>query len=451
MKNLLALAIWFGCLSAVGHAADYRVGVGRIIITPETPMPMAGFAARTHESEGVIHDLWAKSLAIEDGRGGRVLIITADLIALRRNIVDQVAARLKKSHGIERSQLLVNASHTHCGPEVGAAPVMLAADSKPQDRVGQYTRQLVDKLVAVAEAAFADLAPAEMSVAHGTAGFAVNRRQSTPHGVVIGVNRDGPVDHDVPVLKIASPGGKLRAVLFGYACHNSTLLSNCYRLNGDYAGFAQAEIEKSMPGVTAMFIELCGGDQNASPRGAIDLAKTHGSTLATEVRHVLSGEMQRVNPPIRTAREVVKLKFAPQSRETFVQEAQNGDRFHKRRAERMLKAIDAGRPTQQIDCPVQAVRLGRQWTLVAIGGEVVVEYALRLKRENPGENLVVAGYSNDVMCYVPTARMLREGGYEPVLSTVYFGLPGPLHESVEETVMAGCRRVLRETAVDRDR
>ena len=90
---------------------------------------------------------------------------------------------------------------------------------------------------------------------------------------------------------------------------------------------------------------------------------------------------------------------------------------------------------------MQAVRFGRDLTLLALGGEPVVDYALRLKRELPGENLIVAGYCNDVMCYIPSRRVLPEGGYEAVDNTIYYGQPGPFAESVEEAIVAAVRRV----------
>ncbi|MCB1125546.1 MAG: hypothetical protein KDM81_03550, partial [Verrucomicrobiae bacterium] len=104
----------------------------------------------------------------------------------------------------------------------------------------------------------------------------------------------------------------------------------------------------------------------------------------------------------------------------------------------MLDAYDRGEPVQQLDYPVQAVRLGPDFTLLALAGEVVVDYALRAKREFRGEgNLVVAGYCNDVACYISTARVIREGGYEPVSSMIYYGKPGPLADTAEETIMVG--------------
>jgi hypothetical protein len=96
---------------------------------------------------------------------------------------------------------------------------------------------------------------------------------------------------------------------------------------------------------------------------------------------------------------------------------------------------------------VQAVRLGRDLTLLALGGEPVVDYALRVKRELPRENLVVAGYCYDVMCYIPSRRVLREGGYEAVDNMIYYGQPGPFAESVEDVIMAAVRRVTEAVGV----
>ena len=111
----------------------------------------------------------------------------------------------------------------------------------------------------------------------------------------------------------------------------------------------------------------------------------------------------------------------------------------------MLAAYDAGRPVRSLPYPVQAVRFGDDLTLLALAGEVTVEYGLRLKREFPKEHLIVMGYANEVCCYIPSLAVLRGGGYEPQTSMIYYGLPGPFAENVEEAVIAACRKVLKET------
>jgi neutral ceramidase len=423
-------------------AADFQAGVARARITPPSPFWMSGYASRTHPSEGVEQDLWAKALALRDGEGRLAVVVTTDLIGLTGAISDEVAERVRERFGVERRQLVLLASHTHCGPAVRRnLAVMYDLGEEDRRRVDAYGDRLVERLVEVVGAALGDLAPAVLAAGNGSAGFAVNRREPTPGGVKIGVFPAGPVDHDVPVLRVTRRDGSIRAVLFGYACHNTTLGADFYRIGGDYAGYAQAAIEETHPGATALFLMLCGGDQNPHPRGTLDLAVRHGRTLAAEVARVLGTPLRPVRPPVRTALETVPLELAPHTRATFEEEARSPDVFRQRRARLMLDAYDAGRPVRHAPYPVQAVRLGEDLTLLVLAGEPVVDYALRLKREYPGGSLVVAGYGRDVMGYIPSERVLREGGYEAVESTVYYGLPGPFTDAVEETVVAAVRRV----------
>jgi len=164
-------------------------------------------------------------------------------------------------------------------------------------------------------------------------------------------------------------------------------------------------------------------------------------TLAAEVARVIGTPLRPVRAPIRTAFETVQLDFAPHTRAVFEEEAKSPDVFRPRRARLMLAAYDAGQPVRQAPYPVQGIRFGEDLTFLALAGEPVVDYALRLKRELPGENLIVAGYCHDVMCYIPSRRVLRKGGYEAVENTIYYGQPGPFTESVEDEIVAAVRRV----------
>ncbi len=425
-------------------AADYKAGVGRILITPEKPIYMSGYGNRNHPSEGVIHDLWAKALAIEDRKGTKTVIVTTDLIGLPRSIADIVAARIQKQYGIDRAQLVLSSSHTHTGPLIRHnLEIMFELGPEDSQVVTDYAALLTEKLVTVVGAALQDLAPANLSFGNGRATFAINRRQKTPKGVIIGEDPEGPTDTDVPVLKITGADGKLRAVLFGYACHNTTLTGEFYRISGDYAGFAQIALEEANPGVTAMFIMLCGADQNPHPRSTLELAQQHGNTLAAEVNRVLGGKLARVHGPVHGAFQVVELGFAPQSREGF--EARLNDRnVHRvRHAKAMLRLYDEGNPIRRYPYPVEAIQFGKDLTLVAVGGEVVVDYDLRIKREYGSKGIIVAAYSNDVMSYIPSVRVLKEGGYEADDSMIYYGLPGPYDDQVEDHIMNTVHQVMK--------
>ena len=445
ISTSVPLKVWLGLLAgAILHAADYRAGIATQVITPTEPIYLSGYANRTHASDGVVQDLKAKALAIEDKSRGRVVIVTTDLIGLPRSITDVIAARAQKEHGLERSRLILNSSHTHSGPLI-ARNLELLFELKPDDRrvVDAYSRKLTDDLVTLIGKAIHDLSPADLWFGNGEAHFAINRRQRTPKGTQIGLNAPGLNDPDVPVLKVAAPDGNVRALLFGYACHNTTLGGDMYKINGDYAGFAQNEIESAQPGTTAMFLELNGADQNPNPRGKLELAEQHGKALATEVMRVAGAKMERVRGKLHAAFTIVELGFNAYSRETLEKELKSANVFHARYAKAMLKMMDEGHAIRHYPYPVQAVQFGKDLTMVALGGEVVVGYDLWVKKNYGAKGIIVAGYSNDVMSYIPTVQVLHEGGYEPVESMYYYGLPGPYNEEVEEQIHGALRQVLK--------
>jgi hypothetical protein len=435
----------FLLLAAGAPAADYRAGVARLNITPARPIYLSGYANRTHPSEGAAGDLWAKALVLEDGGRRKLVLVSTDLIGLPRSVSELIAARAAKEYGIERARLLLNSSHTHTGPLIrGNLEVLF--DLAPQDSevVSAYTQKLAGDLVALIGAALAQMRPADVQFGNGQAHFGVNRRLARRQGMSLGVNPAGPTDPDVPVIKVTSPGGELLAAVFGYACHNTTLEGSFYRISGDYAGYAQETVEKAHPGASALFLMLCGADQNPNPRGTLDIARRHGEALGAEVNRVLAGEMRRVKGPIRAAFRVTDLDFAYHTRDKFEALAKDANVFKARNARLMLKAYAEGRPVRRYSYPVQAVAFGKDLTLIALGGEVVVDYALRIKKEFGPGGLVVAGYSNDVMSYIPSLRVLREGGYEPDTSMIYYGLPGPYQENVEDRVMAAVYQVTKK-------
>ena len=432
--------------TALVNAKSWNAGLGSADISPTEPIYLNGYGNRTHPSTGVKQKLWAKALALEDEKGNRVVIVTTDLLGLPGSVSDVIAARLAKQYGMKRSQLLLNSSHTHGAPMVeGNLATMFMLNTTERLAIHNYTERLKDQIVAAVQQAVADLKPAQLATGHGKASFAVNRRVAAANGVyTIGVNPTGPIDHDVPVLRISSPDGKLRAALFGYTCHNTTMGGDIYEAHADYAGYAQEAFEKQHPGTQAMFYLLCGGDQNPSPRGKFELAEKYGNALASAASAVIAGKMQPLTGPLRTSLRMTDLTFKLHTREQYEEELKDKLPAKVRRAEYMLSLYDQQRPMRSAAYPVQAIRFGKQWTLVALGGEVVIDYQLRIKKEFPGEDTTVAGYSNDVMCYIPSLRVLKEGGYEADSSMIYYGKPGPFAESVEDQLMDTVYKVMKD-------
>jgi hypothetical protein len=442
--------LWLVLTICVPLCAEFRAGAARVKITPPLPAWLSGFGARTAPARTVSLDIWAKALALDDGAGGRLVIVTADLIGFTRELSDGIAARAEKKHGLARQQILFNASHTHSGPSIWPR-LHVAGVSSPEidQQVKAYTEDLGSKIDDLIGQALAHLKPASVEYSTGTADFAINRRVENLARMRPGETFPAPVDHSVPVLHVKDASGSPIAILFGYACHNTTITGQFYEVNGDYAGYAQAAIERLYPGSTALFVLLCGADQNPNPRSRRELAEQHGEALAKAVDAALKASPRRITGPLRSAFENIDLPFTVHTRDVYSAEAKSADQFLARRGKLMLAAIDAGKPIRSTAYPVQSFRIGDGPAWVALGGEVVVDYQLRLKRELGADKVVVLGYSNDVMGYIPSLRVQREGGYEAGDSLVYFSQPGWFTDQVEELVIAGAHRTLGQVGVRR--
>ncbi len=424
---------------------EWKAGTASAAITPEQSMWMAGYASRERPSEGKVHDLHAKALALEDSQGKRLVIITLDLIGITRSIRDELEREVKERFDLAPEGLLINASHTHSGPELRESKASLYGLPSPRVRQSQeYVLELKKKIIELMGKALKNLAPARLSSTRGRAGFAMNRRLKTARGVLNQPNPEGPVDHDVPVLRVEGEGGNLRAIIFGYACHNTTL--SFYRFCGDYAGFAQEYLEESHPGATALFLAGCGADQNPQPRRSLDLAKQHGRALANGVEAALLYEGKPVRGPLRLGLEEVQLELIGiPSRKQLEGQSKSEDKYLRRRARRLLEEMEKrGELSARYPYLVQVALLGEELILVALAGEVVVGYSLRLKQELAGPAVWVAAYSNDVFGYVPTLQVLTEGGYEGGGAIRFSTLPGPFAPSVEEAIVGKVHQLIRK-------
>ena len=428
--------------SSLVCAGEIKAGAARISITPTKPMWLNGYAGREAPATASIHEIWAKSLVIEENKNSRIIFVTTDLLGLSHEVVEAVYKQLAEKYGISRSQLIMNASHTHSGPVVWPClDVIHDFNLVDQGTVAEYSHTLTDNIIKVVNEAMGNMVPAKLYSGHGTAGFSINRRNLRDH------NNNGTTDHNVPVLKVATAQGKVVAVLFSYACHNTTLIDDNHLFNGDYAGFAQIEIEKNNPGAVALFLMGCGGDQNPEPRGTVSLATKYGKELADAVQTAMAGTMKTVNTPVRTSYINAELNFRPFDLAMYQKDITGDNKYFQRRAKLMLEAYNKGWEVNKFHYPIQAVRFGNDLTILALSGEVVVDYSLKSKKEFAGENLFVAGYCNEVSCYIPSKKVLKEGGYEADESMVYYGLPGPFADDVEEKIFQAIRKVLKNTGV----
>lgn len=447
IRHALILA---ACLCGPSHA-EWKVGVARRDVTPTEPIWMAGYGARTSPSEGVEQPLWVRALAIEDEAGTTVLLITLDVCGIDRDLSLEIRDAIEAKHGLGRDRVVLACSHTHCGPVIGRNLItMYPLDDAQRATIAAYTNRLRDEAIAVAGEALTDRKPAMLRRGLARANFGINRRNNDQGKVTelrSALALAGPSDSDVPVLTAVGEHNVLRAVVFGYACHCTTLQFN--RLCNDYAGFAQIEIEKAFPNATSFFWAGCGADQNPLPRGTLELAKLHGHELAGAVRSVIyHGGMRFVEGRIATAYGETSLAFdAIPDKAHWEKQAESSDRYESQRAKALLRRIEAdGRLSPTYPYPIAAWRLGDDLLWIFLGGEVVVDYALRLKRNLGADRTLVAAYCNDVMAYIPTRRVWDEGGYEGGGAMLYYGLPARWSDKVEEEVIEAVRELVQ--AVD---
>jgi len=407
---------------------------------------MAGYASRLRPSEGKVHDLYARALALQDRQGNRIVIVTTDHLGIPREMGEAVAASVQRRYGIRRADLILSSSHTHSGPvPLRKLEGAYFLDAEQQAVVVRTTNQMVAKIVEVVGEALSQLTPAVLTFGQAEATFGVNRRVLRNGRYDFGANKEGVKDDEVPILRVTSPDGRLRAVLFSYACHNTTLPIQSYLFNGDYAGYAELELEADEPGATALFMMGCGADIGPQPTGKLEMAVEHGRALAAAVKRGMAARMKVISGRLKTRSEHVSLPINPISRERLRANLEHGDKYRRAHAERWIERGGRDKDFRtSYPYPLQVVRLGNEVTLVAMSGEVVVDYALRLKRELGADGLWVTAYCNDIMAYIPSVRILNEGGYEPEYSMIYYDLPGYWDPSLEERIIARVRQLARQ-------
>ena len=448
LATLFALAVATAVLPAA--ESGWRAGTGREKITPPAGVWMTGYAVRDKPADGTAQDLWVKALAFSDPAGNRGVLLTLDLCDITRVVSDRVAIELMARYALPRSAIMTNVSHTHCSPwmEGGIAGLRIL----PVDGLGKavaFRHELEIKMVRAASAALDALAPATISWGADAATFGINRRENTeaqaPALRAAGKLR-GPSDPRVPILAIHGEDGALRGLLVSYACHNTTLM--LYQWHGDYAGSAQAELERRHPGATVMFAMGCGADINPSPRRELAHVEQHGRDLADAADRALKGKLTPTAGRFTSAFEDITLTFAKIPTAEKLHEAATKEQPNKEMHQAWSAAItqqlrDKGDAIRRYNYPIQAWHLGNLgW--VALGGEVVVDYSLRLRREL-GDSLWVLGYSTDVMAYIPNERVLKEGRYEGDTSMIPHGRPGPWTPGLEEKIVTKVHDLVRRT------
>jgi neutral ceramidase len=433
---VLGLASFMAVPTIAAEDAIPEVGIAVRDITPELPIRLAGYAGRKRAADKLDQPLVVQAVALKNRSGERFVFVALDNCEVSPAFIRPVVQQLADQFQLGRGAVAVVSSHTHSAPVLEQTLSDMAQPSPAEsEQIAKYSRLLRTRLAEVVGAALADCQPATLERGLGRAGFAMNRRVYQGDKVVFGDNPDGPVDWDVPVLRIKGTNGAVRAVLFGYACHGTSVRTSddWYVVSGEYMAYARQLIEQHQPGAVAVFLTGMGADSDPAPRGRLLDAKRHGLELAGAVIGVLDRPMHPVRGEFKLAYDEVALPLAaPPGRPQLEQDARSEDVSVKSRAEAYLKRLDAGQPLPaSVSLPIAVLRIGDDLTFTLIAGEVVVDYSRRLKRLLADDHPWTIGYAYEVPCYIPSARLIKEGGYETESSLIYYGFYGPFRGEIE--------------------
>jgi hypothetical protein len=394
--------------------------------------------------------LKARALALggdEPGDAGPAVLVAVDNCAVGARVVEEVAARLSQKAKLPRDRFVVCSTHTHCAPALSSGLDFIFGDTLPpaeRAHIDRYTRELTDAIEKAALAALAARAPASLAWGQGRAGFAANRRVlKDGRWVNFGVNPNGPVDHSLPVLRATDAAGNVKAVLFGYACHCTTLGGEFNKICAEWTGYACDEIESRAPGAVALAIIGCGADANPEPRRNLDDAKAHGLSAGREVDRLVKSTLTPLPGRLTARLARIELPLEPLPPRSKIIEQQKVKGAAGFLARTLIDRLNRGEtlPTT-VPYVVQTWCFGDDMAMVFLAGEVVVDYALRIKWEVDQERLWVAAYSNDVPCYIPSRRILSEGGYEADFSMIYYGHPTRLAPATEDVIISAVHNLL---------
>lgn len=445
------------------RAQDWHVGAAKIDITPEEPVRLSGYASRMKPADGIEDRLSARALVMsptaqaakagEEGLSSDSLVIVSiDAIGISAVMTEKVLEKVLPKLKIPRSRIVFCTTHSHTAPHLdGLIPNLfgVAMPEAEQQAMLRTTQMNIDRIAQVILDASKKLSPGKVEYGLGRAEFAINRRMlKDKQWVGIGTVDEGPVDRNVRVLRIVDEHGKLIAVSYQYACHSTSISPDENKISADWGGISAGLIEQKNPGCIALPIIGCGADANPNPRGTIELSRKHGAEMAESVQAVLGKELKPLPKPTNAAFMLVALASERPNKEKLESMQKSGSAHERNFANNWLELLSRkDRIPETYPAPVHLWSFGKDLAWVFMGGEVVVDYQIRLEKElSQFENVWVAGYVDDVFAYVASERVRGEGGYEVDGSMLYYGQPGRWESETEEKIVD---RVLQMTKQQR--
>ena len=444
-------------MSSQLQTGQFHAGVARADITPPVGIAHANWGAQAHErAQGVDLPMWATALALSDGNT-TTLLIDLDISGLRPENATKVRQAVADRTGLAVGNIRLAYTHTHSGPSTSSSGGWVSGGA---ELIAGYLESLVAKVAGVAWEATLHLQPARIAAGSGRSTIAVNRRFVTPEKtVVVGHNWEGPVDHEVKVVRIDDLNEQPLAVIVNYACHPIIVGPYNDLITPDYPGVVKRVVEEAT-GAKCLFLQGATGDvgpvDGCTSREPLPVYRKLGTQLgyaavsvALELQtapkqdrylHTLEsgaplGVFEYVIAPdedvtLRVANRTVKMplkEFPPfevadaeakhyanelqrlrkEGSEADVRWAGMQAKRSRMRAER--SRIYGGK--EAIELEIHGVRIN-DIAIIGMPGEPFVEIGLAVKGGSPFPHTLFSGYSNVGGSYIPVAHAYPVGGYE---------------------------------------
>lgn len=464
-----------------------EAGAVAVDISPPLPVDVLGYVRRAIAPRALAEPLMLGVCAFREG-GRVVFVAAADLVGMTPTYAAVVRGAMADATGCDPSDILVNMSHTHASLWPGAQWKMGGEFDDWTAAERAYFDWLPHAFASAAVGALARLAPARASGGVGHApGVAVNRRERTDDGrTILGWNRDGFVEDEVPVIRVDSVDGAPIATLVGFGCHPVVVGPEVPLAGPDFVGRLRRRVEESRGGV-CLFLQGAAG--NVLPLEAFHDAQgpeiAMGERLALEAVHAMADadpramlvereEYGSVTPialyrrvpaavqPTQTLRAVARVvrwpllpappledlerELAERRTELRERKAQGEGRaltnpvtYHVRWLEHILSRAKVGPLATFLEAEMWAARIG-SCAIVGAPGEIFSEIGHAVRAASPATVTIFAGYSQGVLGYVATPDEYPHGGYEPSVSHRGYGAPAPFSPSVAA--------IIRDSALD---
>lgn len=407
--------------------SDMLLGTARAVITPAAPTPLAGFVSRRGAAYTEVKQDIVLRAHLFSCAGSVVLFFSADLLWWDPKICAQAKEKIAADIGLAPERILFTATHNHCGPATGDSFSSVLGGYVPK-----YGDFLLQKLRETAKLAAADTEPVVCTRYDGSCEMNVYRRVKTPVGIAMRPNYAHPADRMLTVLEFRRANGGVKALGVHYACHANLCGDNI--LMPDYPGLALRILEKRRPGCIAFFWQGCTADLRPNCalgeeffRCGYDETLRFAEQFAQACERTVHAPGYSIEPGVAVQSCQVSLPLE-QPADMPLPEQLVGSKDGSVRAW-AKKVLEHG-CRREAAVELSRVCLGKGLIVYTFSAEMAQDYAKMIRMKEPGA-LGVA-YTNGMTGYLCTEDQIREGGYEPLESPLYFALYGAFGPEIEQ-------------------